>query len=245
MSVIDPVEYLVNRISVNQPLTADGLRIFLSAAYLAGADSGSISLKAAVPDVPGYPATRREYVSRIGAAVNGYLESSGSTTAWRNQARKAIVEEFPNAFYSGYAEAGGEETEDEDESWLTGAINDELSNVDDMFVALKRLRGTVDPDEEADARAEGYAVTLDSVYSEGKLRGNDNVMLTMEGQDGESKNACPPGTGCKKYNGQRHSAKWWRARDLIRRNGNENYPCGRWPDCQHNLYDDEGEEYTR
>lgn len=212
----------------------------ISPEHLKAAGVVAEQIKAALPDTQPYSTTRREYVLRIGAAVSGYLESSGSTTAWRNQARKAVVEEFPNAFYAGYAEAGGEETEDEDESWLTGAINDELSNVDEMFAALKDLRGTVDPDEEADARADGYAVTLDSVYSEGKLRGNVNIMLTFDGDDG--KESCAQ---CQRYKGQRHSAKWWLAKDLIRRNGNENFDCGRWENCQHDLYDDKGELYTR
>jgi hypothetical protein len=89
------------------------------------------------------------------------------------------------------------------------------------------------------ARVEMWLSSLDGIYAEGKLRGRDNVMLTFDGDDGEE--SCQD---CQKYKGQRHSAKWWVKRDLVRRNGNDHYDCGRWAPCQHHFYTDDGALYA-
>lgn len=179
---------------------------------------------------------KREFHLKIDAAVAGYLESSGNITRWRNDARKAIVDDHPRAFYTGFVETGGDdaETEKEDESWLTNEINDQLVFVDAMFAALKDLRGTVDADEEATRRADGYTDTLGSVYGEGKLRGDKNKMYTFVGDDGEE--SCKT---CQRLKGKRMRAKKIIADEMIPSPGNENFECKGYK-CQHYWEDDDG-----
>jgi hypothetical protein len=171
----------------------------------------------------------------------GYVSSTTGGVRYKNEVRKAIAEDFPAAFYSGYVDAGGEETEDDDETWLTARVREELDYIDGVFAWLREQRDNETATEDAiTARVEKWLGGVNSAYTEGKLRGAKNVMLTFGGEDGEE--SCKE---CQKYKGQRHSARWWLAHDLIRRNGNENFSCGRWEDCHHDLYTDKGELYTR
>lgn len=190
--------------------------------------------KAIVPDAPAYPRTRREYVSSVGAAVHGYLESGGR--AYKNAMRRAVVEKFPDAFYRGYSDTGGEDTEPEDESWLTDKMNSELGFIDDLFESLKLIRagGEFDADAIADERAEGYAATLDAVYAEGKLRGDKNKMYTFVGDDGKENCA-----KCRRLKGKRMKAKKIIAEGLVPSPGNENFDCLGY-ECQHYWEADDG-----
>ena len=116
--------------------------------------------------------------------------------------------------------------------------------MDMLFQQLKELKALAKIDGYqilegvAEQRAEGYARTLDGIYSEGKIRGAKNKMLTFGGDDGEE--SCKT---CQKYKGQRHRASWWVKRDLIIYRGNMNYECGCWQ-CQHYFFDDSGNVYT-
>jgi len=195
--------------------------------------------KAAVPDAPPFPKTRREYKSTVGAAVHGYLENGGRS--YKNTMRRAVLEKFSDAFYRGYTEAGGEDTEDDDEKWLTDKTNEELGYVDDLFSSLKVLRDgdNFDADTEADARAEGYATTLDAVYSEGKLRGNLNVMLTW--RLGETEKHCRT---CSGLDGKRYSAKKWIKMGVKPREpGSTKLDCKGY-NCDCFFETDDGEEYA-
>lgn len=196
------------------------------------------------PDVKAaYPTLRRQYRTIIYGAVSGYLEGSGSVTRWTNLAGRAVLDYFSKAFYRGYTDAGGAETEPDDETWLTVRAQAELGFVAEMFAALKakRMKGA-DGEAEANARADAYAATLDGVYSEGKLRGKDNVILTLKRRPGEaaSKDPCAE---CKRYEGKRHSAKWWRSRGLVER-PNPKYGCGRFEHCKHSFFTDDGKMYA-
>lgn len=194
--------------------------------------------KDAVPDSPAFPRTRREYVSIVGLAVHGYLETGNRSH--RNAMRRAIIEKFPDAFYRGYGEVGGEDTEDEDERWLTEKANAELGYVDDLFASLKLIRdgGEFDADAIADDRAEGYANTLDAVYAEGKLRGARNAMLTW--RLGETEKHC---ASCSRLNGKRYSAKKWVAMGVKPREpGSEKLDCHGY-NCDCRWETDDGEEY--
>lgn len=192
---------------------------------------------AAIPATEDIDVIRADYSDRLFEAFIGYVSSGGAVTRWKNAARRAIVEDFPAAFYSGYVEAGGEETEADDERELTARMNAEIANLDGLFETLKAWRASEDFTEaDIRARVDAWLVGLNSIYSEGKLRGDKNKMLTFDGEDGEE--SC---NECQKYKGQRHSAKWWIALDLVRRNGNDNFGCGRWEPCAHNLFTDDGE----
>jgi len=105
-----------------------------------------------------------------------------------------------------------------------------------MFIALKDLRGTVDPDEEATRRADGYTDTLGAVYGEGKLRGDKNKMYTFVGDDGEESCAT-----CQRLKGKRMKAKKIIADGMIPRPGNEHFDCKGYK-CQHYWEDDDGNQ---
>lgn len=179
---------------------------------------------------------KREFHAKISSAVGGYLESGGSITRWRNIARKAVVDDHPRAFYTGFVETGGEdaETEAEDERWLTNETNTQLDFVDEMFVALRDLRGTVDADEEAERRADGYTDTLGAVYGEGQLRGDKNKMYKFVGEDGEE--SCKD---CQRLKGKRMKAKQIIDDELIPAPGNKRFECEGYR-CQHYWVDTKG-----
>lgn len=192
------------------------------------------SLKDTVPTVQPYARTRREYVSTVGLVVSGYLESGGARH--KNLMKRTVSNLFPEAFYRGYSEAGGEDTEDEDEDWLADKIDTELGFVDELFSSLKLIKagGEFDADEVSDARADGYAATLDGVYAEGKLRGDKNKMYTFDGDDGEEN--C---RSCKRLKGKRMSAKKIIAQGLVPAPGNENFECKGYK-CKHGWKDSKG-----
>ena len=204
-------------------------------------------MRAKIVDKPSkYPTVRAAFYEDVYAAFNGYLEGGGSVTRYRNQLRDAVETHFPAGFYRGYLDAGGEETEKEDETWLNGEIDRQIDFVYAAFESLKAMReaGDVDAGAEAEARAVAWAGTLDGVYAEGKFRGDGNKMLTFLLRK-DAPAAEDPCTDCARYEGQRHSAKWWIARGLVARNGNENFECGRWADhCFHEFYTDEGVLWT-
>lgn len=196
--------------------------------------------------VRSYPETRRDHFTRVYEAVEEYLSSAFPVTRYRNWVSLAIVENFPQAFYAGYAEAsGGDTVEADDDKWLTAAMNDHLEYVTSLFDHLKDLRkgGTFEADSVADQHASAYAVTLDSIYGRGKLLGAPNKMLTFA-RDPDFPPSEEPCKQCLRYEGQRHRAKWWMKKDLVRRNGNENFDCGRWGPCHHYLYTDQGELWS-
>jgi len=213
----------------------------LGVAMLKAADW--LETKAAIPQsqVGDYSRIRREYIGELRDAIEGYLDSGGAVTQWQNQARRAAVEFMGSAFYSGYAEEGAEETEDEDESWLTGRIAQEMDFVGGLFQGLREKRGAegLDVGEESLARAEGYAATLDAVYQEGKLRGAKNKMLTWN--LGATEKHC---VTCSKLDGQRHGAKWWvRKGYKPREPGSQTLEC-RGYECDCSLVDDAGNDFT-
>lgn len=189
-----------------------------------------------------YSSIRREHWESIYGAVVGYLDTNLPITQYRKLARGAIRDHYPEAFYAGYGEASGDDSVAEsDETWLRGEIDRAIGFVDELFQGLKSIRKTAvyDADEVARRHADAYANALDSILGQGRLRGDSNIMLTFDGDDGAE--SCKQ---CQKYKGQRHRARWWIKKDLVRRNGNENFDCGRWDPCHHHLYTDEGDLWT-
>lgn len=192
-----------------------------------------------------YNAIRDGYANDIYGAVEDYLKGDQAITKFRNTFRKSILTYFDAAFFTGYLDAGGavNEMTDEDKAWLIARQEQEIGFADALFQQLKSIRTEArdtgeSPFEIAMKRSQGYTKTLDGVYAQGKMRGSSNVMLTLQGPDG--KESC---TTCQKLKGKRHSAKWWRDRDLIPYQGNANYECGCWI-CQHRLFTDDGKQYA-
>ena len=212
-----------------------------AAHVVAGLVAERLTAKAPLPGTDDYAAVRAEYESRLFDAFIGFASSSGrGGRAFRNEAGRAVTDATSAAFYRGYQDAGGEETEAEDEDWLTARQEGERGHLPGVFEWLAEAMEAETITEDAiRGRVDSWAAGLDGIYSEGKLRGAINIMLTFDGDDGEE--SCAQ---CQKHKGQRHSAKWWVKRDLVRRNGNENYDCGRWVPCQHHFFTDKGEMYA-
>lgn len=188
----------------------------------------------------GYEAIRTAYWEVVYDAVQGYLEGDRPVTAFRNAHSWGMGIAFTDAVYLGYEEGGGGEVLDEDTlSWLSERIAQERTYIFGMFDRLKQEWEGIDPIHEAFARADGYAATLDAIYSEAKLRGGRNVMLTFAGSDG--KESCPD---CQRMKGQRHRARWWVEHNMMPGPGNTNYQCNGY-NCEHILVDDNGVEWTK
>lgn len=183
-----------------------------------------------------YDVIRADFVNRLTDAFLSFVSTNGR--AARNDARRAVAEDLPAAFYRGYQDAGGDETENDDEKWLTDGQAEQLGFMSDALAALKESGDAVTEDA-INARVETWAQTLDSFYQQGKLRGAKNKMLTWS--LGATEKHCAT---CSKLDGQRHSAKWWIAHKYIpRQPGSETLECGGW-NCDCGLYDDDGVEFT-
>jgi hypothetical protein len=193
--------------------------------------------KAALPATEDYAVVRADLVNRLFDAFISYVSATGAGTRFKNDARKAIVEDVPGAFYAGYADAGGEETEDDDEAWVTGQINAQLGFMDNAFSALKELRAGEFTEADVEAKAELWGQTLDAIFGEGKLRGAKNKMLEWRYGDTDHCDTC------QDLQGQRHKASWYLARNYIPGKPGAAMDCGGYR-CQCALYDKDGNEYT-
>lgn len=187
-----------------------------------------------------YSTIRGNYWAVIYDAVEQYLTGSNSITSYKNTMKRAAVEAITDAANLGYMDGNTDETpmEPSEEQMLTLAINTELAHIDELFARLSELRkaGEFDAINEAYARADGYAKTLDRVYNEFKTRAAGKIMLTFVGTDG--KDSC---SDCKKYKNKRHKASWWVSHNAVP--PNRDFECGGWR-CQHVLVNDKGELFT-
>lgn len=203
--------------------------------WLAGRMGGGQAYKATSADED-YDVIRADFTDRLKDAFLSFVSTNGR--AARNDARRAVAEDIPAAFYRGYKDAGGDETEDDDESWLTAKQAEQLGFMNDALAALK-AQGDDITEGAIDSRVEVWAGTLDSVYAQGKLRGAANKMLTW--RLGDTEQHCRT---CSKLDGQRHSAKWWQAHDYIPREpGSDTLDCKGY-NCDCRLEDDKGDEFT-
>lgn len=194
-----------------------------------------------------YAGIRNEYRSMVWGLVQEYLYTDGARPdRFRNAFKRTIQEAFYPAFEMGLKDGGGvDRAEGADLEWINAKADAERGYVDLLFQKLKELKSLAKEEGlsvlegEANRRADGYARTLDAVYSEGKARGAGNKMLTFGGEDGEE--SC---NTCQRLKGQRHRASWWIKRGLIPgQPGNSNYDCGGYQ-CQHYLFDDKGNVFN-
>jgi hypothetical protein len=192
-----------------------------------------------------YP-IRSGYKMEVKGHIDEYLYSDNvKITRFRNSFKRAILEAFYPAFEQGLMDGGGEApAQDEDLDWINARVDRELTFVDDLFEYLKDLKKQAKEEDNSifegvsELRSEGYARTLDGIYSTGKIMAKKNIMLTFGGPDGVE--SCAE---CKKLKGQRHRASWWIGHGLLLTRGNENYTCGVYH-CEHHLYDVKGNVYT-
>ena len=194
-----------------------------------------------------YAEVRRIYRGEIWAAIQDYFtQDNVRITRFRNFMKKSMVNAFLGAIEVGFFDGSGgglwsKDAEPADKQWAAARTNAELAFIDSLFYQLKELKSE-GPEAwigEADRRADGYCKTLDSVYSEAKLRGAKSMMLTFGGRSGVE--SCPE---CTKLMGKRHKASWWIKRNLIPgRPGNHSFSCGGFQ-CEHFLFSDDGQVWT-
>lgn len=187
----------------------------------------------------GYDGIRTVMSGAVFGAVYGYLSGSGYVTTFRAEMEAAVSRAYIETADVAYEEGGGELPLDPDTAaWARAQLDAQLAYIDGLFDDLKELRksGDFDAGAVASARAEGYASSLDQLYSEAKTRGAQNMMLTFVGDDG--KESCKD---CQRMKGQRHRASWWIKNDMVP--GSSKYQCGGWQ-CEHYLETDNGERFT-
>ena len=201
----------------------------------------------AIRAIGDYSGVRAVYILEITNAMIEYMRGYAGMVASRNIFKKAMVTAFADAFETGYMETAGGDTyepEREDTDYLAAKMDAEIGYINSLFFSLKEIVEGASIEEpvtdadivaEADTRATFYARTLDTVYAQGKLRGKKNVMLTLQGEDGQE--SCPE---CQRYKNKSHRAKWWVSHDLVPGPGSEAYSCHGY-NCQHRLYDKDGQ----
>lgn len=188
-----------------------------------------------------YTQIRAAFHDATYTVVRDYLNSSDRATSYKSAMNRNVVEAYGPAAEQGYIDGGGDLPLDDDANdWITAAQSAELGYVDSLFVSLKQLRdsGEFDAENEATARADGYASSLDGVYNTAAVYGAGNKMLTFQGDDGE--HSC---RSCTKLYGQRHKASWWIAHDYVPPTGS-GLDCSAGGKCMHELVTDDGEVVT-
>jgi hypothetical protein len=184
--------------------------------------------RAVLKAAAGYDGIRDIYWYAIYDAVYDYLTGNKPVTSFRNAMGKAMADAFIDAAKIGYLDGGGElPFDDETLTWLGGAQTAELGHIGDLFARLKEEWDGLDPVDEAHMRADGYTRTLDSIYTEAKMRGSKNITLVFVGDDG--KESCPE---CQKMKGKRHKIQYILDHNLIPRPGNNTYSCNGY-NCEH------------
>src|SRR3990172_480225 len=120
----------------------------------------------------GYDAIRYIMHSAVFDAIEGYLIGSGNVTTYRAEMAAAISQAYVETADIAYEDAGAELPLDaETAAWARAELDSQLSFVDQLFEGLRELRkeGDVNATAEALARANGYANSLDALYTGAKM----------------------------------------------------------------------------
>ena len=187
----------------------------------------------------GYPPIRANYWAEIYDSVEQYLTGNKPVTSFRNKASIAVSEAFTDAVYEGYAQAGAELPLPADiQAWLSPRIAEERGHIESMFDRLKQEWEGLDWIKEAYARADGYARTLDAMYSEAQLRGMKNQMVTWV--LGQTEEHCET---CATLAGKKHRISYLIANNYIPRKPDAGMDCNGYR-CDCKIVDKNGKEVT-
>jgi hypothetical protein len=156
------------------------------------------------------------------------------------RSHKALLRDVaPLAYIEGMREGGINEPDAEDQQVLDETAANWLADQREFIDSFAKDVAAAKTDKEKRpailARIEAWVSSLRNFGEAGKLYALGNIFLTFDGEDG--KESCED---CQRLKGQRHKRNWWADRDLLARNGNQNYECGRWDPCQHSFRDDKG-----
>lgn len=218
------------RCAVNEPRLHLLISLHRAAVYLTQAGYGELARGIIGVD---YSQVRAGYLEDISAAMMDYVISDAPITRFRNEYRRAILEFFDVAYFTGYIDSGGQvaQMEDGDRQWILDRMQQEIGYADRLFDELKALRKESENTQELVGvvmhHAEGYARTLDAVYAEGVMRGGRDEKYTFDGEDGME--SCPE---CQKMKGKEMRAADIVAMDLIPYPGTPHYSCHGY-NCRH------------
>ncbi len=178
------------------------------------------------------------YRNDLGNLVKELLRGSGrlSKAQFRHDMKGIIKDYAREGFRVAWEEGGGDvsETESDDIALIDEWRTEQQGFVDGFADWLRDKMSDLDL---ADSRLDAWAASFQNFLERIKLRAEGDPLLTYDGDDGQE--SCDE---CQEYKGQSHRLSWWEKRDLTKRNGNENYGCGRWEPCQHHFYNSKGEQ---
>ena len=180
------------------------------------------------------------YANRLTTLVNQTMRTGDYIE--QRRAHKALLKNVARDVYRDGLREGGIEPRDEtpeDKAATEEAIDDWLASQFEYVNQFAKDAAEAKKDKTKRAailsRVDDWLVALRNFGEAGRLAALGNIMLTFDGDDGSE--SCDE---CQHYKGQRHRRNWWAERDLLRRNGNDNFGCGRWEPCQHPFRDDSG-----
>ena len=172
-------------------------------------------------------------------AANGNMTAS----TIMGKMRDLILSSSEEVYIEGLREGGVKDPEldDEDKRTIRDWVLEQVQHIEsfaDACVAVSKLQG----DDKTSARntmldrVELWVTSIRNLGNLATLNAKGDPYLTYDGDDGQE--SC---VDCQKYKGQRHKKSWWEKRSLLDR-PNQNYECGRYENCHHHFFDDDGEQ---
>jgi len=178
------------------------------------------------------------YRNDLGNLIQELLRGGGrmSKAQFRHDMKGIIKAYAREGFRVAWEEGGGDvnETEAADIELIDEWRTEQQGFVDGFTDWLKDKTSDLDL---VTSRLDSWAASFQNFMERIKLRAEGDPMLKLDGDDGQE--SCDE---CQEYKGQSHRLSWWEKRDLTKRNGNENYGCGRWDNCQHHFFNKKGEQ---
>lgn len=183
-----------------------------------------------------------EYESTLQRMAFDVLNGNSDAIDFR-RAHKALLKSVAKyAFEQGWIEGGGrlEDTEPDDIAMIGDFVSEQSGFVNDFASWLVETNDEGKRNWEMKRRVlaeriAAWVLALQNFAERVAARAKGDPYLTFDGDDGEE--SCDE---CQEYKGDRHRMSWWERRGLLKRNGNDNYGCGRWAPCQHHFYYDDG-----
>ena len=172
------------------------------------------------------------------------LNGTSDAVDFRRAHKALIKSSAKGAFEEGWIEGGGDlaDTEPDDIALIGDFVSEQSAFVNDFAAWLASTDDNGKRNWEMKRRvlAErigAWVLALQNFAERVALRAKGDPYLTFDGDDGEE--SCDE---CQEYKGQRHRMSWWDKRGLTKRNGNDNYGCGRWAPCHHHFFTDDGKQ---
>lgn len=185
-----------------------------------------------------------EYENALTRYAFDTLNSKMDAIDFRRAHKALLKAAAKNSFEEGWREGGGDvaDTEPDDIAVMRDWERDQAGYVNDFAAWLVTTdengkRNWEMKRRQLAERLAAWALAARNLGEQAAARAKGDPYLTFSGDDGEE--SCDE---CQEYKGQRHRLSWWEKRGLTKRNGNDNYGCGRWEPCHHHFYFDDGKQ---